>query len=98
MIVIDHVSKHYGKQTAVDDLSFEVKPGVVTGFLGPNGAGKSTTMRMIVGLTGRRPGRSPSTGGAMPTCRRRCTRSVRCWRPRPCTRDGRPAIICSPSP
>ena len=50
MIVIDHVSKHYGKQTAVDDLSFEVKPGVVTGFLGPNGAGKSTTMRMIIGL------------------------------------------------
>ena len=50
MIVIDHVSKHYGEQTAVDDLSFEVKPGVVTGFLGPNGAGKSTTMRMIIGL------------------------------------------------
>ena len=50
MIVIDHVSKHYGKQTAVDDLSFEVKPVVVTGFLGPNGAGKSTTMRMIIGL------------------------------------------------
>ena len=50
MIVIDHISKHYGDQVAVDDLSFEVKPGVVTGFLGPNGAGKSTTMRMIIGL------------------------------------------------
>ena len=50
MIVIDHISKRYGDQVAVDDLSFEVKPGVVTGFLGPNGAGKSTTMRMIIGL------------------------------------------------
>ncbi len=50
MIVIDHISKKYGQQVAVDDLSFEVKPGVVTGFLGPNGAGKSTTMRMIIGL------------------------------------------------
>jgi ABC-2 type transport system ATP-binding protein len=50
MIVIDHVNKRYGSQMAVDDLSFEVKPGVVTGFLGPNGAGKSTTMRMIIGL------------------------------------------------
>ena len=50
MIVIDHISKKYGQQVAVDDLSFAVKPGVVTGFLGPNGAGKSTTMRMIIGL------------------------------------------------
>ena len=50
MIVIDHISKQYGKQIAVDDLSFEVKPGVVTGSSGPNGAGKSTTMRMIIGL------------------------------------------------
>ncbi len=50
MIVIDHISKRYGDQVAVDDLSFTVQPGVVTGFLGPNGAGKSTTMRMIIGL------------------------------------------------
>ena len=50
MIVIDHISKRYGQQVAVDDLTFAVKPGVVTGFLGPNGAGKSTTMRMIIGL------------------------------------------------
>jgi ABC-2 type transport system ATP-binding protein len=42
--------KRYGDKTAVDDLSFDVKPGIVTGFLGPNGAGKSTTMRMIIGL------------------------------------------------
>jgi ABC-2 type transport system ATP-binding protein len=42
--------KMYGEKVAVDDLTFEVKPGIVTGFLGPNGAGKSTTMRMIIGL------------------------------------------------
>jgi len=42
--------KVYGDKVAVDDLSFEVRPGIVTGFLGPNGAGKSTTMRMIIGL------------------------------------------------
>jgi len=44
------LTKHYGNKLAVDDLSFDVKPGHVTGFLGPNGAGKSTTMRMIMGL------------------------------------------------
>ena len=50
MIEVTHLTKHYGRHAAVDDLSFIVKPGVVTGFLGPNGAGKSTTMRVIVGL------------------------------------------------
>jgi ABC-2 type transport system ATP-binding protein len=50
MISVSHLTKTYGPKTVVDDLSFEVRPGVVTGFLGPNGAGKSTTMRMIVGL------------------------------------------------
>jgi ABC-2 type transport system ATP-binding protein len=49
-IVARGLSKHYGEKVAVDDLSFEVQPGHVTGFLGPNGAGKSTTMRMIMGL------------------------------------------------
>jgi ABC-2 type transport system ATP-binding protein len=50
MIEIDGLTKRYGDKTAVDQLSFVVEPGVVTGFLGPNGAGKSTTMRMIAGL------------------------------------------------
>jgi ABC-2 type transport system ATP-binding protein len=50
VIEIDGLTKRYGDKTAVDRLSFVVKPGVVTGFLGPNGAGKSTTMRMIAGL------------------------------------------------
>ncbi|GAA2019536.1 ABC transporter ATP-binding protein [Pseudokineococcus marinus] len=50
MIVAEHLTKRYGGRTAVDDVSFTVEPGRVTGFLGPNGAGKSTTMRMVVGL------------------------------------------------
>src|ERR1700687_3017778 len=50
MIVAEGVTKRYGSTAAVDDLSFTVESGLVTGFLGPNGAGKSTTMRMIVGL------------------------------------------------
>ena len=50
MIDVRGLTKRYGDTVAVDDLTFEVRPGVVTGFLGPNGAGKSTTMRMILGL------------------------------------------------
>ena len=50
MIELRGLTKVYGPTKAVDDLSFTVKPGIVTGFLGPNGAGKSTTMRMILGL------------------------------------------------
>ena len=51
MIAVDHLTKRYGSQLAVDDISFVCEPGTVTGFLGPNGAGKSTTLRMICGLT-----------------------------------------------
>jgi len=51
MITLSGLTKRYGERTAVDDLSFTVAPGRVTGFVGPNGAGKSTTMRMMVGLT-----------------------------------------------
>jgi ABC-2 type transport system ATP-binding protein len=50
MIKATGLSKTYGKTRAVDGLSFEVRPGAVTGFLGPNGSGKSTTMRMVLGL------------------------------------------------
>jgi ABC-2 type transport system ATP-binding protein len=56
MIDAQNISKRYGERLAVDDLTFTVRPGVVTGFLGPNGAGKSTTMRMILGLD------APSSG------------------------------------
>jgi ABC-2 type transport system ATP-binding protein len=50
MIEARGLTKKYGEKTAVDDLSFEVRAGVVTGFLGPNGSGKSTTMRLLLGL------------------------------------------------
>ncbi len=50
MIQVRGLTKQYGAVRAVDDLTFDVAPGKVTGFLGPNGAGKSTTMRMILGL------------------------------------------------
>jgi ABC-2 type transport system ATP-binding protein len=50
MIEARNLSKRYGDKTAVDGVTFDVRPGHVTGFLGPNGAGKSTTMRMIIGL------------------------------------------------
>ncbi|GAA4771808.1 ABC transporter ATP-binding protein [Microbacterium gilvum] len=50
MITAENLTKRFGAKTAVDGITFEVRPGRVTGFLGPNGAGKSTTMRMVVGL------------------------------------------------
>ncbi|MFQ6393575.1 ABC transporter ATP-binding protein [Nocardia sp. KC 131] len=59
MIELRGLTKHYGQTVAVQDLSFTVRPGQVTGFLGPNGAGKSTTMRMILGLD------KPTSGTAL---------------------------------
>jgi ABC-2 type transport system ATP-binding protein len=56
MIEVQNLTKRYGKNLAVDDLSFSVEAGQVTGFLGPNGSGKSTTMCMIMGLD------APSSG------------------------------------
>jgi ABC-2 type transport system ATP-binding protein len=50
MIELNGLTKRYGPTLAVDDLSFQVQPGKVTGFLGPNGAGKSTSRRMVLGL------------------------------------------------
>ncbi|CAM5516106.1 MULTISPECIES: ATP-binding cassette domain-containing protein [Streptomyces] len=50
MIELSGLTKRYGERVAVNNLTFTVRPGIVTGFLGPNGAGKSTTMRMILGL------------------------------------------------
>ena len=59
MIEAHGLTKRYGSKIAVDNLSFTVRPGVVTGFLGPNGAGKSTTIRMILGLD------APTAGSVM---------------------------------
>ena len=58
-IEVRALTKRYGKTVAVDQLSFAVQPGRVTGFLGPNGAGKSTTLRMILGLD------NPTSGSAL---------------------------------
>ena len=62
MITVENLTKRYGGFTAVDDLSFEVRPGSVVGFLGPNGAGKSTAMRMMTGLTPATSGRATILG------------------------------------
>src|SRR3712207_6757773 len=56
MIAVSGMTKRYGPRTVVDDVSFALEPGSVTGFLGPNGAGKTTTMRLITGLV-------PATSG-----------------------------------
>src|SRR3954471_6069573 len=64
MITVENLTKRYGSTTAVQDVSFTVQPGSITGFLGPNGAGKSTTLRMLTGLT------PPSSGTATITGKR----------------------------
>ena len=61
-IEIDHVTKRYGPNVVVDDLSFTVRPGRVTGFLGPNGAGKSTTMKILLDLASADSGRATIGG------------------------------------
>src|SRR5215213_9891133 len=59
MITVSGLTKKYGDRTVVDDVSFELEPGTVTGFLGPNGAGKTTTMRMMTSLV------APTAGSAV---------------------------------
>src|SRR5215470_4818150 len=59
VIEVDQLTKRFGAVTALDGLSFAVRPGTVTGFLGPNGAGKTTTMRVILGL------QAPTSGTAL---------------------------------
>jgi ABC-2 type transport system ATP-binding protein len=59
VVTVSSLSKRYGDVTAVDDLTFSLDPGTVTGFLGPNGAGKTTTLRMMVGLA------EPTAGHAL---------------------------------
>ena len=75
MITVSGLTKKYGDRTVVDDVSFTLEPGTVTGFLGPNGAGKTTTMRMMTGLVaptaGGAGGRPPLRRAAQPGRRRR---------------------------
>ena len=91
MIEARGLVKRYGSTIAVDNLSFDVMPGTVTGFLGPNGAGKSTTMRMMLGLDRPDAGAVRISGKSYHDLRSRCARSARCSRPRPFTRAARPA-------
>jgi ABC-2 type transport system ATP-binding protein len=63
-IDVDGLTKRFGDVTAVDNLSFRLEPGTVTGFLGPNGAGKSTTLRMLLGLVRPTAGRATFDGVA----------------------------------
>lgn len=73
MITVESLTKTYGSRRAVDSLSFEVRPGRVTGFVGPNGSGKSTTMRMMVGLTKPDSGQVRYGGVAYPSLERPVT-------------------------
>ena len=65
---IENITKRYGKRTVVEDLSFTVEPGLVTGFLGPNGAGKSTTMKILLDLAAADHGHTSIGGPATATC------------------------------
>ena len=62
MIEVQHLTKRYGRVTAVDDVSFRVEPGEILGFLGPNGAGKTTTMRILTGYMPATEGRATVAG------------------------------------
>lgn len=96
-IEVPALTKRFGAIVAVDGLSFEVRPGVVTGFLGPNGAGKSTTMRVLLGLDHPTSGR-PRSGPHLPRSGRaaaggrsgdrRAGDASTAFRPRPPARSG----------
>jgi ABC-2 type transport system ATP-binding protein len=73
MIEARDLVKRYGSTVAVNDLSFSIRPGLVTGFLGPNGPGKTTTMRMILRLDAPTQG-SVTVSGSPP-------RAAPCWSP-----------------
>jgi ABC-2 type transport system ATP-binding protein len=64
VVQVESLTKRFGVVTAVDEVSFEVRPGAVTGFLGPNGAGKTTTLRMVLGLARPTSGRATVKGRA----------------------------------
>ena len=63
-ITVSHLTKRFDDVVAVDDLSFELEPGTITGFLGRNGAGKTTTLRVLLGLAAPTAGAATFAGGA----------------------------------
>ncbi len=98
MIEAVGLTKRYGDKTAVYNLSFQVRPGAVTGFLGPNGSGKSTTMRMILGLDNPTAGHVTICGHPYDKLPNAPVRWARCWTPRRCTAAAPPATTCSAWP
>ena len=95
MIEAHGLTRRYGKKTAVEDVTFTVHPGKVTGLLGPNGAGKSTTMRLIVGLDHPTRGTVTVNGRRYDQHRAPCRRSARCLTRRPCTPGAARTTTCS---
>jgi ABC-2 type transport system ATP-binding protein len=94
MIEAHGLVKRYGSAMAVNDLSFCVRPGLVTGFLGPNGAGKTTTMRMILGLNAPTQGSVTVGGRSYRDLPAPCARWAPSWTPRRCTAAAGPATTC----
>ena len=98
-LVIENLPKRYGRRSVVDDLSFVVEPGRVTGFLGPNGSGKSTTMKVLLDPSSAEPGEAALRGvrqrgdlsrtRAGPWVRTHPTTSRRSSRRRPACRTSR---------
>ena len=77
-LIVDHLTKRYGDDVVVDDLTFTVAPGRVTCFLGPNGAGKSTTMKILLDLARAEQGRATIGGTRYRDWRIRLVPSVSC--------------------
>jgi ABC-type multidrug transport system ATPase subunit len=80
-ISVHGLTKQFGRIRAVEELTFDVRPGQITGFLGPNGAGKTTTLRMLVGLVRPTAGVALIGGRPYPSLPHRAAPSARCWRP-----------------
>jgi ABC-type lipoprotein export system ATPase subunit len=93
VIAVRGLTKRYGGTTAVEGLSFDVRPGVVTGFLGPNGSGKSTTIRIVLGLDRPTAGTATVDGRAHRDLPAPSHRSERCRTPGPSTARGPPGTI-----
>ncbi len=99
-VSVRSLTKRYGGISAVEDLTFRLQAGTVTGFLGPNGAGKTTTLRLLLGLA------EPTSGAALVFGRRYrdldqpARRSVRCWNRTTSIPDAPAVTTCvrSPSP
>ena len=97
LIDINHLTKHYGDVHAVEDLTFAVDSGTITGFLGPNGSGKTTTLRSLLGLVTPTAGSATIDGSPYAALAAPLQSSGRCLRP-PLTPRAAPAAICACSP